>query len=307
MVEVGPVRADDGGAVAAQLHHHVLARGVVHQRPADTGGAGERDDGQPFVGHQRLHVAAAHRQHREHAVGQVGLGEQLTQQQRGQRGRGRGLDDHRGADGECGRDLVRDQVQREVERCHGEHGSARHPADQRHPADAVGVGVQPLEVAGEPAGLLGGELESAHRAGDLDLGPLERLAVLGGDRLRDLLGPLGQRPGHVLQRRRPHVRGRAPELLGHRGRGRYRPFHLLRSGHGDRGHLGPVVRVVHGDLLRTLFGVAGDPAGPGLRGDRVHGVNGMPVRRDWRGCSRRGRGSARRAPRPAGRGTPDPP
>ncbi len=139
--------------------------------------------------------------------GQVGLGQQLAEQQRGQRGRRRRLEHDRGADRDRRGDLVRDQVEREVERRDAQHRPARHAADQRDPAGRGRVGVEPLQLAGEAPGLLGRPPERRHRAADLGARPLQRLAVLGGDQLGDLVGPLGEPAGDVVEGRRPRVRG----------------------------------------------------------------------------------------------------
>ena len=121
---------------------------------------------------------------------QVGLGQELPQQQRGQRGRRGRLEHDRRADRDRRGDLVRHQVEREVERADAEHRPLRHRVDQRQPAGRGRVGVEALEVAGEPAGLLGRPAERRHRPADLAAGPLQRLAVLAGDQPGDLLGPL---------------------------------------------------------------------------------------------------------------------
>ena len=69
-------------------------------------------------------------------------------------------------------------------------------AGEREAALAAGVGVEALGLAAvEAAGLLGGEPEHGDGPADLAAGPLDRLAVLGGDQLGDLLGALGEPRG----------------------------------------------------------------------------------------------------------------
>ena len=90
----------------------------------------------------------------EHAVGQAGLGQQLRQPQRGERRVGGRLEHDGVAAGQRRRDLVRHQVEREVERRDGGDHAAR-LADR--PAEAVlaaRVGVHLDEVAGRALGLL---------------------------------------------------------------------------------------------------------------------------------------------------------
>ena len=70
----------------------------------------------------------------QHAVGQAGLGEQLGQPQGGERRGGGRLEDDGVAAGQRRRDLVRDQVEREVERRDRGDDAAR-LADR--PAEAV--------------------------------------------------------------------------------------------------------------------------------------------------------------------------
>jgi hypothetical protein len=131
-------------------------------------------------------------------------------------------------------------------------------------------------AAGEPAGLLGGDAEHRHRPLDLGLGPLERLAVLGGDHFGDLFGAGGEHPGHVLERAGADVRGGAAQLLRDRHRGGDRAFDLLRPGHGDRGDLAAVVRVVHDEGGGARLRAAGDPGGARLGGDHVHAYQRNP-------------------------------
>ena len=230
-----PVGEDDGRAVAAEFQGAVLARHRVHDRVADLVGAGEGDDRQPLVLDEGGHAVVGHRQDAPGAGGQLGLGEQLAEDQRGQRG-GRGrLEDDRGAGGEGRGDLVGAQVEREVEGGDAEDGALGEAAGQGEPALAAGVGVQALGLAAvEAAGLLGGEPEHGDGAADLAAGPLDRLAVLGGDQPGDLLG-------------------RARRAVGRRGRGRRRArgrgWRRTRLADGVRG----------GDGLLDL--------GPGRQGD----------------------------------------
>jgi hypothetical protein len=78
----GPVGRDEHCGVAAQLERDVLGRRRRLDAPADRTGPGEADDGQPRVGDQVRHPVVRDGQHRPGAVRQVGLGQQLAEQQR---------------------------------------------------------------------------------------------------------------------------------------------------------------------------------------------------------------------------------
>ena len=77
VVEVG-VGVDDHRGVAAQLQHHLLLAGLGLQVPADAGRAGEAEQLQPLVGGEEVGAVALGGQDREGALGQVGLGQDLA-------------------------------------------------------------------------------------------------------------------------------------------------------------------------------------------------------------------------------------
>ena len=205
----------DGGGVAAQLERHVLARHGVQDRVADRTGAGERDHRQPRVVDQAGHRVVRDRQHRPHPGGQVGLGEQLAEQQRGQRRRRRRLDHDRRADRQRRRDLVRHQVQREVERRDPQHRPAREAADDRRPPGRGGLGVQAQQLAAVAADLLGGPPERGRRPGSPRRAPscigLPFSAVISR---ATSSARSASRRGHVPQRRRPGRRASAGAATG---------------------------------------------------------------------------------------------
>ena len=158
-------------------------------------------------------------------AGRSVLGQDFAQQQRRQRRRRRGLQHDRRADRDRRGHLVRHQVQREVERRDAQHRPARHAPDQREPAGAARVGVEPLQLAREAAGLLGGPAERRHRASDLAARPLQRLAGLGRDQLPRSLRTAHPTPGTRGPTRR---RGRARAASRTRRRRRARPAPRLR-------------------------------------------------------------------------------
>ena len=171
-----PVRADHRRGVAAELEGDVLVRHGAPDGRADRPGAGERDHRQPRVGDQRRRrgrwAAAAPR---TCPAGRSVSASSSPSSSADSGVAGRRLEDDRRADRDGRRHLVRDEVEREVERRDAKHRPRGHPADERHPAGRRGVGVEPLQLAGEAAGLLGGPAERRHRPADLGPGPLSGL------------------------------------------------------------------------------------------------------------------------------------
>ena len=74
-------------------------------------------------------------------------------------------------------------------------------------------------VAGQRAGLGGGELERADRPLRLDPRRLDRLGRLPGDELGELVAPLGQQPGGVVEDLGPLPPGQRPGGQRRLGRG----------------------------------------------------------------------------------------
>ena len=260
----GPVGEHDRGAVAAQLQGAVLARHRLHDRVADGAGAGEGDHRQPLVLDQGGHLVVGHGQHGPGAGREVRLGQQLAQDQGRDRGGRSRLQDDRGADGDGRGDLVGAQVEREVEGRDAEDRAAREAPGQSEAAGATGVGVQPLGLAAvEAAGLLGGEPEDGDGAAHLAAGPLDGLAVLGGDQLGDLLGALGEAAYDVVEGGGPYVRRGRGELLAHGVRGGDGLLDLGVGRHGDRADGAAVPGV--GDVEAVLAGgrAACQPEGVG--------------------------------------------
>ena len=206
---------------------------------------------------------------------QLGLGEQLAEDQAGERGGRGGLEDDRGADRDGRGDLVGAEVQREVERRDAQDRAAREAAGQREPAGAARVGVQALRLAAvEAAGLLGGEAEDGDGPADLAAGPLHGLAVLRGDQPGDLLGALDQPAVHMVERGGPYVRGGGGELVLDGDGGGDGLLDLRLGGDAHRADEASVPG--GGDIEGGLAGglAAGEPEGGGgcISGDRHSGT-----------------------------------
>ena len=122
---------------------------------------------------------------------------------------GRRLEHDRRADGDRGRELVRHQVEREVERRDAEHRPAGEPADQRHAPVGCRVGVEPLHLSAPAPGLLGRPAEGRDAPGPPRPAPTSAACPLSAVISRATSSaPLGQ-PGRDV-RRAPRP-GRAPE------------------------------------------------------------------------------------------------
>ena len=154
----------------------------------------------------------------------------LAEQERRERRLARRLEDDRAPGGKRGSDLVRDQVEREVERRDGADDPDRHPHRVGDLADTGGRRVHRDDVAGKPARFDGGHRVRGDGALGLDACGLQRLAGLCGDRLRDLVVALFQERGDAVENggalvrreRRAHgvLRGieSLPRVLGARSR-----------------------------------------------------------------------------------------
>ena len=127
----------DDRRVAAEFQDHLLAAGAGLHRPADFGRAGEGQQAIAVVPDEEVAGFAAHRQHAERARRQPCLVHQVSQRQRRQGRAARRLE-HDGVPCRQGRrELVRDQVQREVERGDRGNRTERHAARQGEAAFAV--------------------------------------------------------------------------------------------------------------------------------------------------------------------------
>ena len=111
------VGLDDHRRRVAELERDVLARRAVAQHPADRRRAGEGDHRDPRILEQHVADLRLGAEHDVEPAGrEAGLDLELGQRERAQRRLRSGFEDDRAAGRERRRDLVSDQVGREVER-----------------------------------------------------------------------------------------------------------------------------------------------------------------------------------------------
>ena len=247
MAAVLGVVEDDVGALAAEFQGELLqvaGPGRSDDQLADLGGAGEGNLVDVMVrGQGGAGGLAEAGHHVHHAVGHAGLGDELGQPQRGQRGLLGGLEHHAVAGGQRRAELPRGHQQREVPR-------DDLPDHAERLAQRVGVEVGARHVGhrdvdrvaldlGGPAGHVVEQVGGQRHVSRLRHG--ERLAVVQRLELGELVGVLEDQvadppddpaalgrghpaPRAVLERpaRRPH---RAVDVLG---------VALRRSGRGSR-------------------------------------------------------------------------
>ena len=302
---------DDTGRVAAQLQRDLLLAGTCFQVPSDQS-AGKRQQRDAFVLDQLRGVLVGAGKNRERALRQVGFGEDLADQQGADRGlRGR-LEHERAARGDRRRHLVRDQVQRKVER-----GDEAAQPDRNAPGHAA-IAARALadtqldHLATDADGFLGGDLEGLDQPRDFAARILDRLAGLDAQRLGQRLTAFLE-PAHAMQQHLATCIGREG---GHRltrlvaGDDRLAHQCGIAEGHAGRALAGVLVEYVElfarfgrpiGQVQRIVLlelhvdagsceivaNLAGSPSAPGegvLSPARAGATRHRPV---GRGCPRR--------------------
>ena len=226
LLEVGVVE-DDVGRLPSELEHHPLevARGQGRHPAAGGRRAGERHQVDPRVGDQRLpHPTPAgddveHARRQSHLVGRVG------QDEGGEGGQLRRLEDDGAAGGEGGRHLLHRLEEGVVPRGDGGDHADRLPHDQREPD---------LLLEREGAGHVGVGRHDHQRAADLNQrGEGERAADLLRHQQPDLRQAGDEEVVHPLDELGPVVdRGRGPPVEGGAGGG-HGPVDVGRRPVGD--------------------------------------------------------------------------
>src|SRR5208282_3904545 len=112
--EIG-VAVDDDPGIASQFENNFLLSRVVLDGPADGGAAREADELDALIGDQQAGIFVGKQNRVESAVRPARLLDNFSQQQRGKRRLGRGLEHHGTAGGDRWSDFVRDQVQGKIE------------------------------------------------------------------------------------------------------------------------------------------------------------------------------------------------
>ncbi len=215
------VGLDDHRRVVAQLEDHLLAPGLVLDRPADLARTGEGEVGDVGMAYEGVaHLGAAASDDVEVVGRQPAVVDQQPDQgQRRQRRLAGRLEHDRAPGGDGGGQLVGHQVEREVERRDGADHPDRHPQGEGHPALADLGGVDRNHVAGEPAGFDGGEGERADRPLGLRPRRLQGLGRLGGDGAGEVLRAIGEQAGGGVEDLGPPPRRERSCLVGGEGGG----------------------------------------------------------------------------------------
>ena len=184
---------DDGGGVAAELQRDVLARHGVHDRVADRAGAGEGDHRQPRVRRPARASPRSATGSTDHIPAGRSVSASSSPSSSADSGvAGAGLRMIGAPTAIAGATLWATRFSGKLNGAMpstGPRGKRRTIAARPAAGGSVSSRMQLAAVA---AGLLGGPAERGRGPGRLAAGPLDRLAVLGGDQAGDLLGPLGE-------------------------------------------------------------------------------------------------------------------
>ena len=166
-------RLDDHRRVVAELEPDPLARRPLADAPADGRRAREGDERDVGVVDERVADVAAAAGHDAEPSGRRPHSSSSSSASAiaGERRLAGGLQHDGTARRDRRRELVGDEVQREVERTDGADDADRDTQDEAELALADLAGVERNHLAGQRAGNGGGELERAHGAGRPRSGP----------------------------------------------------------------------------------------------------------------------------------------
>ena len=195
-IEIG-VLHDDHGILAAEFELHFLQMlaGEFADPAPDMARTGERHHGDVGIGANRLARLGAARQDLQHAFGQLSLLENPgNDESAGQCGARIGLEHHRVAGRERGRDRAARQDEREIERRNHADDATRQPARD---ADAAGIGRQHQALRLGAHG--GGTIEDFRHHMDFESGLGRDAAGLPRDPGDQLFLIFFQNPGGLAQ------------------------------------------------------------------------------------------------------------
>ena len=196
--DVGVLMHDHGG-VAAELESAAQTRSHCLQLPADLGAAGEGHHAQARVGEHARCDFVRTGQHADGAARPAGLDRYLAQTKGGERRLRRGLDDDGVAGSDGGRELVRHQVQREVEWRDAENGADGKAADQTGAVIVARGPVEGQQLAADALGFFSGNAEGLDGALDFGARRGERLAGFKRDAAGEIECVMFDSVGDVLE------------------------------------------------------------------------------------------------------------
>jgi len=221
---------DDHCGIAAQFQHDFLLAGLGLQIPADPGRAGEGKQLQPLVNREQVGAIPTCGQNREGAFRQIGLCQYLAHDDRAQRRLAGRLHHERTADGNRRCDLVRREIEREVERGNEAAGADGNAFPHAHIAFCPGRNVERLDLAIVANRLFRGDPERVDQAGGFAFRILDRLAGFDTERIGQFVEPLLEPVDTMLQHILAFKAGHGGHRFGGGDRSRYRLFNDIRGG-----------------------------------------------------------------------------
>ena len=241
---VALVGVDEAGRVAPEFEDHFLAAGLGLEFPAHGGRAGETQQLQPIVVREEIGAVAMCGQDRERALRQIGFRQRLAHDERAD-GRARGGFHYPGAArGDGGRDLVRGEIEREVERRDQRARPDRHALPHAAIAFRARRDFEVDHLAADAHRFLGADAESVDQPRGLAARVADRLAGLDAQGQRDFFGALGEALDAMVEHFLP--------LVGRKGGHRLLRLHRGRDAGVDGFRIGQ--RYARGDLAGELVG-----------------------------------------------------
>ncbi len=244
ILDVG-ILVDDHCGIAAKLQHHLLLAGSGLEVPADARGPREGEELQPIVPREEIGAVPARGEDRKGALGKLGLGQHLADDDRAERRSAGGLHHERAAHRDGGSDLVRGEVQREVERRDEAARPDRHALPHALIAACALGNIERLHFPRQPNRFFRSDAEGVDEPRHFAFGIVDRFSGLDAERISKFvearLEPLHAMLEHGLALIACHARHR----LGGAGGGRNAFADRLLI--GERAAKGHLARIFVGD------------------------------------------------------------